>query len=221
MRSIQDIHYDVIKDQENYKEWELGTCISKLSDICYRISCVFDILKGSQVSVCIKYTNRNGMAYYVSTLCRDVRSCSEREEKYKNVENDTIIGNSDFHELFQKIAKGNNWQDVYYHANYLPQKHQYMNTHLDSTSLPDNWYSLISRNKEWPLPYKSTIVVPIVSDDQKNIYGYLCIDSPANKGFNNDHDVKLLQDVALYLSPIIRIISENHLRLKKDESIKG
>lgn len=207
---IQDIHYDMLCNQVKYNSYTLKESVFALSSVCSRISDMFTDLRKSQVSVCIKYTNKEDDIYYVENLCRDRKSYEVRKNRYNTKCKDNINLNTDFKEIFEKIKNNNNWKDVYYRASNLPQKHQYINTHLVE-KLPDNWYSFYYRYKQWPLPYKSTIVTPILSDDNKTIYGFLCVDSDKIKGFNYDHDIKMVQDIALILSPIIRIISEKHL----------
>jgi len=214
-KKVQEIHYDIIKNQEKYKEYSLDKSILELSNVFDQISAMFSEVRRTDVSVCLKYTNQRNGIYYVKTLCRDSKSRNKRKHFDGEEKLDDINANTDFKTIFEKIADGKDWKDVYFIANYLPQKHQYTNTHLDSSMLPDGMLSLWSRNKKWPLPYKSTIVAPILSDDTKDVYGYLCVDSAVNKGFNANHDVKIVQDIALFLSPVIRIISQKHL-IKKD-----
>lgn len=90
------------------------------------------------------------------------------------------------------------------------------NTHLKTEDLPDGLFSFFSRSRKWPLCYKSTIVAPILSDNNKVIYGYLCVDSPDNRGFNKKRDIRIVQDLALFMAPTIRLVSEKHLKAKND-----
>lgn len=210
-KKIQEIHYDIIKSQENYKNYNLEKSILELSDVFNQISAMFSEVRRTDVSVCLKYTNQRNGIYYVKTLCRDSKSHNNRKQFDADGNLDDISSNTDFRTIFEKIAEGKDWKDVYYNANYLPQKHQYNNTHLDSSKLPDGMFSFLGRDRKWPLPYKSTIVAPILSDDSKDVYGYLCVDCTTNKGFNPIHDIKIVQDIALFLSPVVRIICESHL----------
>ncbi len=214
LTEVQNLHYEIIKDQSGYNGLDLDKSIIKLSETCTEISKILTKLKGSLISVCVKYTNAlnedyNGM--YVKTLSRDYEANRQRKNLYSESVLDKISDNTDFEELFVKIINKVDWKEVYFFANYLPQKHQYNNSHLDKSIIPDELFSWISRNNKWPLPYKSTIVVPIISGANKNIYGYLCVDSPKNNGFNLISDVKIVQDIALDLSQTIKTISEKHL----------
>ena len=210
-KRIQEIHYDIIKSQEKYKHYNLEKSILELSDVFNQISAMFSEVRRAEASVCLKYTNQRDGIYYVKTLCRDSKSHNNRKHIDAEGMLDDISSNTDFRSIFEKIAEGKDWKDVYYNANYLPQKHQYNNTHLDSSELPDGMLSFWGRDRKWPLPYKSTIVAPILSDDSKDIYGYLCVDSAVNKGFNYSYDIKIVQDIALFLSPVVRTICESHL----------
>lgn len=211
-KKSQDIHYEIIRDYKKYEHYNLDKSILELSIVCQEIAKMLSNVRHCDVSVCIKYTNKKNDTYYVKTLCRDPKSYYARKEKYDSQKLDTIDRNTDFKEIFEKIDEKKDWKEVFFFANYLPQKHQYENTHLDSRKLPDYPLSHFSRNKKWPLCYKSTIVVPILSDGNKDIYGYLCVDSPHNRGFNKKHDICLMQDLALFLAPTIRLVCERHLK---------
>ncbi len=55
------------------------------------------------------------------------------------------------------------------------------------------------RNWKWPLPYKSTIVVPICPIEENTLaglVGFLCVDSTRNLAFKKDYDVELLLGIA-------------------------
>ncbi len=215
-KEIQDIHYEIVSNYEKYKSFSLEKSISELSNVCFQIAKMLKDLRHCDVAVCIKYMNINNDVYYVKTLCRDPSSHKIRQDLYDVNIQDDIDKNTDFKEIFKKIEDKKDWKDVYFFSNYLPQKHQYNNTHLNSEELPDGIFSYFSRNKKWPLSYKSTIVAPVLSDDNKVIYGYLCVDSPQNSGFNKKRDIRLVQDLALFLAPTIRLVSERHLTSKQN-----
>ena len=218
LKKLQVFHYNILREQNGYNEFELDKSINKLQKVCSDISDIFNVIKDNKVSVCIKYTNRSkDEDLYVKTLARDKLSLNGSDRiKYDKInKEDKIKDNTDFLELYKKIIESEaDWQEVFYFANFLPQKHQYNNSHLDldrNSLPPDEWYSGFARNRKWPLPYKSTIVVPIISDDKKNIYGYLCVDSEKNQGFKKEYDVNILQNIALIISQTIKIVSEKHL----------
>lgn len=217
-KKVQDIHYEIVSSYEKYKSYSLDKSVHELSNVCFQIAKMLTELRHCEISVCVKYTNTNEDVYYVKTLCRDPSSHQARKDLYGENVQDDIDKNTDFREIFKKIEDKKDWKDVFFFSNYLPQKHQYINTHLKSEDLPDNLCSFCSRNKKWPLCYKSTIVVPVLSDNNKIIYGYLCVDSPKNRGFNKKCDIRLIQDLALFMAPTIRLVSERHLKSKTDGS---
>ena len=208
-KKLQDIHYEIIGDYDKFKSYNLDRSIHELSIVCQEIAKLLSKLRHCNVSVCIKYTNRRNDIYYVKTLCRDTDSYHERKNKYDTQKLDVIDKNTDFREIFEKIANNTEWNEIYFFANYLPFKFYYENTHLDKKLIPRSY---LFRNWRWPLCYKSTIVVPILSDDNKDIYGYVCVDSPKNKGFNKKNDIRLIQNIALFIAPTIRLVSERHLK---------
>lgn len=209
---LQDIHYEIIGDYEKFKNYNLDKSIHELSIVCQEIAKTLSKLRHCDVSVCIKYTNRKDDIYYVNTLCRDPLSYHERRNLYVSQDLDIIDKNTDFREIFEKIANKTAWNDIFFFANYLPFRFQYENTHLDAKLLPNSFLLFFIRNRKWPLCYKSTIVVPILSDNNKDIYGYICVDSSKNKGFNRKKDIRLMQNIALFLAPTIRLVSERHLK---------
>ena len=215
-KKSQDIHYEIATSYEKYKSFTLDKSVHELSNICFQIAKMLTELRHCEVSVCVKYTNTKDDIYYVKTLCRDPSSQQKRKNLYDASIQDDIDKNTDFKEIFKKIEDKKDWKDVFFFSNYLPQRHQYNNTHLKSEDLPEGIFSYFSRNKKWPLSYKSTIVVPILSDDNKVIYGYLCVDSPSNRGFNSKRDIRIVQDLALFMAPTIRLVSEKHLKSKHD-----
>ena len=109
--------------------------------------------------------------------------------------------NSDFNFIYEGIQEGHaqKWQ---FFAHFLPWKYDYTNTRL--SNWPPKKIPLINfliRQLNWPLPYKSTIVVPLLplsvnEHDDKALRGYLCIDSPRNNAFNKQYDIEILKGLA-------------------------
>ena len=217
-KKIQDIHYEIVSNYKKYKSYSLEKSVNELSIVCFQIARLLTELRHHEVSVCVKYTNIKDDVYYVKTLCRDPSSYQIRKNLYDESIQDDIDKNTDFKEIFKKIEEKKDWKDVYFFSNNLPQMHQYNNTHLNSDNLSDGFLSFFSRNKKWSLSYKSTIVVPVLSDDNKILFGYLCVDSPKIRGFNKKRDIRLVQDLALFMSPTIRLVSERHLTSKQNGS---
>ena len=73
-KRIQEIHYDIIKSQENYKNYNLEKSILELSDVFNQISEMFSEVRRTDVSVCLKYPNQHDGSYYVKPRCSDAKS---------------------------------------------------------------------------------------------------------------------------------------------------
>lgn len=190
--------------------------IHELSDLCTEISEIFKEIKDEKIGICIKYINGTPENPYVKTLCRDFYS-KEREEKYNDNNYDYISKNTDFNHIIELMNSRKKFNEIYYQANYLANEHQYCNTHLKDIRLSSNFLSYYKRRKLWPLPYKSTIVVPFLSPDNKCISGFLCIDSPKSNGFIKERDIAIMQQIALFMRDIIYHVCNEHLKKKENE----
>ncbi len=174
---------------------------------------VFTRITGSRCSACIKIVEGDfgtGLGddtrLKVVTLCRDTESDQARRRPGKN--QDWIDQNSDFEELFaQRSAKR------FFASNSLPWLSDYKNTSFEVYGMPPRLgvpiLGQIVRDLLWPLPYRSTIVVPIspkADDDQVRAFrvgGYFCVDSTSRFVFSTRMDVELVRGVADCLHPIV------------------
>lgn len=179
---IRDLHNKFIQDLPQVKSKSFEGIIHQLSNYCSKISDAFKSIKGVEVGVCIKYTNGQYSNPYIKTLCRDAHSNNERQDYDES--NDYINQNTDFSHIFKLVSEHKKFKDLYYCGNRLANQHQYNNSHLDSSNLPSGLFSYYQRRKKWPLPYRSSLVVPYMSADGKCIDAFLCIDSPNSNGFN-------------------------------------
>lgn len=209
-RKISEIHNKLILDQDNIINKNLDNVILKMSNICSSISEAFETIKKERIGVCIKYINGNEPNFYVKTFCRD--SFSYNNRKYDDSVYDYIMDNTDFKHIFQLMKDNKDFYSLFYCGNYLANKHQYNNTHLNTENLSSGFLSYFSRRKNWPLAYKSSVVVPFISPDGKNLEGFLCIDSPRSNGFNKEIDVVILQKIALFMRYTICKTFEKHLK---------
>lgn len=144
------------------------------------------------------------------------RSKKNREDNIKAGETmETFISkNSDLEVIFQLFQKLKA-KDIYFFSNDLVKHQGYKNS-----SIPDSYYNRVnvSRNifrsfvqdEHWPLPYKSTVVVPIANmhaeSDGDQLTGVLCLDSPKKNVFDKDLDLHILQHVSESL--FVRISQE-------------
>lgn len=204
--------------------------MTEFMGICSKIA---DIIKGGKnndIRVCIKYINgerdANGKPrnFYVETYCHD--SATEKQIKDNKAQGiytrkltgtiDYISENTDFESIFNIVDGYNRQREsidysrVFYCQNWLPFCHQYKNSHLDPSSVSYSW-KIWKRNSQWPLEYKSTIVVPIISFDTAEIFGFLCVDSKKNYGFSSSKDVPIMQNIAISLRELVKITWEKQL----------
>jgi len=114
--------------------------------------------------------------------------------------------NTDFMTILEKIdtPKG----ELFF-SNLLVFRFGYQNTSFMVYGEPpdNNW---VLRYWRWPLPYKSTIVVPIcpcAEPASSNLVGFFCVDSSNVGAFKKDFDVPLIQGIA---DGVFNTINEVH-----------
>lgn len=210
--SIRKIHNSLIYDFQNIKQQDLNGIILYLTNICTAISEAFEIVKNTKIGVCIKYVNGEFNNPYVKTLCRDSHSNNQRKELDELEDEDYIMQNTDFAHIFKLIGQQVKPNKLFYCQNRLANKHQYNNTHLKDIELPSGLFDYYARRSKWPLPYKSTVVVPFLSSKGNNLDGFLCIDSSNSDCFIKDKDVAILQQIALFMQELINYVCVNHLQ---------
>ena len=210
--SIRKIHNSLICDYQKIKQQDLNGIIIDLSNICTAISDAFEIVKNTKIGVCIKYVNGEYNNPYVKTLCRDSHSYNQRKELDELEDEDYIMQNTDFAHIFKLIGQRVKHNKLFYCQNRLANKHQYNNTHLRDIELPSGLFDYYNRRRKWPLPYKSTVVVPFLSSNGSHLDGFLCIDSSNSDCFIEGMDVAILQQIALFMQELINYVCVNHLR---------
>jgi hypothetical protein len=114
----------------------------------------------------------------VVTLCRNTE-----EDEAPHLERDRIGNNTDFRQIFTE-------NDAYFFCNNLPAQLNkgYQNSHWDAHIIQTNAFD-----------YKATIVWPIArsrridrrAPEQREIIGFLCVDTRATDVFNETYDVPL------------------------------
>jgi hypothetical protein len=183
-------------------------------------------ITSTNCSVCIKLVENDlestgGAAIRpkVITLCRD-DSSRHRDEAMSSVDH-WIDKNTAFKKLFQNLGTAS--PDSYF-SNNLVVEEKYENT-----SIPADWkprssrIPLVSkyyRHKDWPLPYRSTVVFRIagIAFNQTRICGFLCADSPRTGIFDRNHDLQILKSMAgcLYQAVQHYSIIRTHNKSKED-----
>jgi hypothetical protein len=174
-----------------------------LIDLCNSLSASFSKVYNHHVGVCIKFLSFEGNRFLVLTLVRDNKSSTKnRKSGAKDETKHWLDANSDFNFIYSNF-NNENINTTFYHGTNLPCRHDYNNTRLKDWPPKIKLFLLNSviRQKQWPLQYKSTLVVPIVpllaNDREKEaIRGFLCIDSPRNYTFNKEVDVEILKGVS-------------------------
>lgn len=209
---IREISNNLIANKENIINQNISDIILQLVRVCTNISNAFEIVKKNKIGVCIKYVNSENDNLYVKTLCRDINSYNNREDfdKLKNL--DYLTQNTDFTHIMNLMKEKVEYKYLFYCQNNLDNTYQYNNTHLKEINIPPSIFAYFQRKKKWPLPYKSTIVVPLLKEN--NLNGFLCIDSPDSKCFIKGKDVAIVQQIALILQDLINFICVNHLQIK-------
>lgn len=188
---------------------------------------VLTLVTATRCSVCIKViqsdpSTRAGAKIRpkVATLCRDSNSLKREKSSIAGNIDHWIDQNTDFEDL-HKGAGTPRW---YFFSNYLPGRWDYKNSSFEIYGMPWNAggipiVSSVIRDLKWTLPYKSTIVVPIVPEtrvDEQNrgLSGYLCVDSRSRGAFSRRYDVDLMTGVADSLDQHIR----RYAKLKWEQS---
>lgn len=178
--------------------------IQKLSFLCDNLSNAFTTVNGNKIGVCIKFIEFKGNRPLVTTLVRDRHSKSKNRKTGTADRTDHFIElNSDFQFIWDNFDN-ENIETSFYHEKHLPICKDYKNSRLGSNWRSKNPFGIFEnfiRRKNWPLPYRSTLVVPIIplladEQEQKRIRGFLCIDSQREGMFNPQIDVDILKGIS-------------------------
>lgn len=172
--------------------------VKAFSNFCDAVSKSFSIISGVNCAVTIKLLERDSInnKEIIETMdfCRNRDSIKKRHPKRDEKINHSLQINTDFHHIFENFGtpKG----DCFF-SNRLPLLLNYSNSSFKRYGEPTTFYPL--RLVKWPLPYKSTIVVPICPKGAKNdseLIGYLCVDCKKMFAFKIDYDVDLLKGIS-------------------------
>jgi hypothetical protein len=161
------------------------------TSLCEKLAHVFSMITATACRVTIKtvvFDEPSGRPE-VKTFCRSNKSnfTSDKSRHW-------IDKNTDFSDIFEKIG---DIRGGFFMSNRLPFLFDYQNTSFEICGKPSS--NPLLRLWKWPLPYKSTIVVPICPETNpttENLVGFLCVDSKAIGAFKKEYDVDLLMGVA-------------------------
>ena len=182
--------------------------------LCNQLKELFEKRLNQNYSVCIKVLGpdvdiENITTYAeVRTLCRDEISYRSRSQPLTIKHN--IFENTCYTEIFHNI---DNVNKSYYLNNDIPEDKYYKNTSFQIYGEIKEEYkdNIELRRKNWSLPYKSELVVPIVPLDsskidlKKQFLGYLCVDCSEEDAFHNKYDIGMLKGVADGIYDVIQL----------------
>ena len=167
--------------------------VAACEKLCGKLAQAFSTVTGTACCVTIKMVaiDAAGDEPKAIALCRssDERSSSDSVSH-------PISKNTAFMEIFEHICAP---RGKYFFCNNLPLRYRYENTSFQVYGEPDE--NPLARYWRWPLPYKSTIVVPICPDNRADrgggtLIGFLCVDSNAPLAFRRSYDVDLMLGVS-------------------------
>lgn len=201
--------YSKIHKNRN-KELTLEEVKKILEDFCDKIREIYEFKTKAKCSVSIKtiidlQEGENGITFdtRVVNLCRDSKCKKRYDSDYEQIEH-KIANNTCYQRIISKFFS-NRPNEMYFLCNELLALEDYENS---SFLLYPEYNKEIreeesKRRKNWPLKYKSELVVsltPLEKETQTNypILGFLCIDCELEKKevFNSYYDVPLLLGVS-------------------------
>ena len=187
--------------------------VNAFSNLCNQLESAFSKIKGHHVGVCIKILESDGINPFVTTLVRDKRSLDSngRRSGSADPKKHLLSENSDFNFLWRNLDDESVDTSCYF------GKRLYAGADYRNSSLPEGWgqegwavgpkklkvplLDRFIRSYNWPLKYKSTIVVPITplsanDQSQQTLRGFLCVDSPYKNAFDKKVDVNIIRGIA-------------------------
>jgi len=192
--NLHKIDRNNIEDEQTIGEY--------LIHLCDSISDSFTKINGHQISTCIKFLTFEEKRPKVLTLVRDRKSAvNNRKYGKADLTKHWLDRNTDFDFIYDKFDD-DSIDTSFYYKTWLPVRKNYRNTRLKNW--PPQYTPIINniiRIAQWPLKYRSTLVVPIIpliANDQKQeaLRGFLCVDSPKCISFNKKIDVNILKGIS-------------------------
>jgi hypothetical protein len=207
-RAFSDIHKTLrVAENNELKSIDAVAGSSSCNELCERLAESFTIITGAKCAVTIRCLEKRedglvSFAFARSAYQKERRRYNDRKNEIDHL----ITENSDFLEILENIEK---IIGRYFICNNLPSRLGYKNTSFKTYGKPSR--VPIIRFFKWPLPYRSTVVVPICPDiaDQRNfenLAGFLCVDSSKALVFKKNYDTDLMIGVADGLYDLMRKI---------------
>lgn len=201
--------------RQNTSKTNVQKGIEQLSEICQKVSAGMRKYHTPNISVCIQYINKDNLGPYVKVLCRNTDSKKRHDKRpISALTKDYINENTDFQYIIPMLSIVNS-EKIYYINNALPFSPFYRNSRF-SKSKRIKYYGhlgIFYRICDWELPYKSTLVVPIIEENKGTctIQGFLSIDSPKYFSFSRKYDLPIIRHLADALAPVIGNYNRHNL----------
>ena len=190
----------------------LGACKSALAETVREAAEAFSLMTGTRVSACIKVVKAEKTGgehrFRVEDIVRDPKSVN-RNGRGKSLVKHWVDDNSDFRSLIDSVGTP---AGEYYINGWLPGEWEYENSSFpiygDMPKPRILFFREILRDFQWPLPYKSTLVVPIRNtgpnpEEVGPLVGFFCIDSRARHAFSSRYNVPVFQVLAELAQPVL------------------
>lgn len=211
----------IILNPDIHNNTDLSADLSILQDFCSKLKESFDEITENSTAVCIKLLRYSHNNPDIFTLIRD-RSSDELRPTKERDEQDNIVHylseNTDFLYIFDESLNPG-LKNKYYQSNNLCKEIYYRNSRIDYDNFPPpfKWYYISKewhRCKNWPLAYKSSLVVPILplTEDRigdHKLEGFLCLDTPRKNAFDK-RDIDILRGVADGMYSTMRHLREKY-----------
>ncbi len=205
--AFQQLHNAIRRDHANklmYHEY--------FESCCQSLEKVFSKVTGVDCHVCIKMTSfpndqipsptkaeKRVTNLQVRTYCRSLHLSNKRIQIDHQEVSHLITENTDFEDIFMKKGEC-------FFCNDLAEKDEYKNSsvklknHGSYVVFPKGT-PLDHKRDNWPLPYRATIVAPIVpivkeTSEERIILGLLCVDSKEPNVFNEELDTHIMTGCA-------------------------
>jgi len=191
------------------------------------LSNAYSLLTGGECATTIKIPIETSEGVYLRTICRD---SNVKGRNYRKNILQEIDKNSSFLSIFQNL---DNPDGRYFFDNNLPIRRGYKNPSFELFSnftfqgIPDEW-SDKERRKFWKLPYRSTIIVPIlphpdIEEEELDYKGFLTVDCSIEGVFDEELDVEpligLADGIYNYISEFMEALSGVEKKLATGEKL--
>lgn len=202
-RGFEEIHHlSRLEDRGEVNEDQVITTFERL---CTSLANAFTHVTGTKCSVCIKVlkSSADDAQPWLSTLCRDRNAGTQRLQADEATERQEIKHRLHRNTAFEVAAASQYDPSINsFHSNRLPLQFDYSNSSFKIYGEPSG--NLFMRWWNWPLPYRSTMVVPIIPSNvrskeaREELLGFLCVDSPQMRLglFRADIDESVMVGVA-------------------------